>query len=235
MRSVSLALVSGLLLTTVLSGCTDDGGDGNGDGAEPTPAEVLAEAKQHLDETSGVRLTLESEGLPEDVSGLVSADGVLTNAPAFDGTIFVQYAGFTPEVPIIAVDGQVHAQLPLTTGWQEIDPAEYGAPDPAALMNPDTGLSSFLTATTDVTEGDSVRGGANNSEVLTSYSGTLPAATAAVIVPDVTGDVAATYAVTDDGELRSAELVGDFYGTGAEATYVLTVDDYGIEQDITAP
>lgn len=234
MRSLPLALASGLLLTGLLAGCTDDG-DGGDRQADPTPAEVLAQAKQKLDETSGVRLEVTSEDLPEDITGLVSATGVLTRAPGFDGSIVVQYAGFTPEVPVVAVDGKVYAQLPLTTGWQEIDPAEYGAPDPAALMDPATGLSSFLTATTGVTEGDSVRGGANNSEVLTSYSGTLPAATAAVIVPSVAGNVAATYAVNDGGELRSAQLVGDFYGTGAESTYVLTVDDYGTEQDITAP
>ena len=34
-------------------------------------------------------------------------------------------------MPVVAVDGKVYAQLPLTTGYQDIDPAEYGAPDPA--------------------------------------------------------------------------------------------------------
>lgn len=233
MRSPARGATALVLLSALaLAGCTSDGGD---EEAEQSPTEVLAEAKRTLDETSGVRLTLESDGLPSDRDGLVSAEGVLTRAPAFDGTIVVQYAGFSPEVPVVAVAGKVYALLPLTPGWQEIDPAEYGAPDPAVLMDPDKGLSSFLTATTDVEKGDSVRGGADNTEVLTSYSGTLPGETAAVIVPDVAGDVEATYSLTDDGELRTAELTGDFYGTGATMSYTLVVDEYGLEQDITAP
>ena len=68
---------------------------------------------------------------------------------------------------------------PLTSGWQDIDPAEYGAPDPAQLMNPDHGFSSLLAETTDATKGDSVRGGKDNSEVLTEYSGQISGEAAA--------------------------------------------------------
>ena len=228
---LACAALAGLLPALALTACTGD----DTDKPTRTPGQVLAAAKEKLDDASGVRLSLDSEGLPEDQDALVSATGVLTHAPAFDGQIVVQYAGFAPEVPIVAVDGKVFAQLPLTTGWQEIDPAEYGAPDPAALIDPETGLSSFLTATTGVEKGKSVRGGSDNSEVLTSYRGSLPAQTAAVIVPGVAGDVDATYTITDDGELRTAELTGDFYGTGASTTYTLTVEDYGITKEITAP
>lgn len=231
-RRLATAALAAVLPTLLLGACTDDD---DSDKPAATPESVLASAKEKLDETSGVRLTLDSKGMPDDHDGLLSATGVLTHAPAFDGQIVVQYSGFAPEVPIVAVDDKVYAQLPLTTGWQEIDPAEYGAPDPAALIDPDEGLSSFLTATTDVEKGKTVRGGSDNSEVLTSYQGTLPAETAAVIVPNVTGDVDATYTITDEGELRTARLTGDFYGTGASTTYTLTVEDYGIKKDITAP
>jgi hypothetical protein len=40
--------------------------------------------------------------------------------------------------------------------------------------------------------------------------------------------------VSDDSELRSMELTGDFYGAGS-MTYVITFDDYGAEPSITAP
>ncbi len=160
---------------------------------------------------------------------------MLTHQPAFDGKIVVQLAGLKPEVPVVAVNGKVYAQLPLTTGWQEINPADYGAPDPAALMSPNGGLSSMLTATTNVKKGDTVRGGVGNKEVLTSYEGTLPASAAKVILPQVTGDVDATYTLTDDHELRQAVLTGDFYDTGTDETYTVTVDHYGTQKDITAP
>ena len=53
---------------------------------------------------------------------------------------------------LIAVDGKVYAELPLV-GWQDIDPADYGAPDPAALMDTDSGISSLFTATEDADGG----------------------------------------------------------------------------------
>ncbi len=229
LRTVALTL--GALL--LVAGCTgDDGGEDGGS----SPADVLTEAKAALDATTGVHFSLTADELPEDVTGLISADGVLTDAPAFEGTIVVRYLGFEPEVPVVAVDGVVHAQVPLTTGWQQIDPAEYGAPDPAALLADEGGLSDLLPATTGVEEGEQVRGGADNSEILTTYTGTVPGESVAGVIPTAEGDFAATYTISDSGELREAVLTGEFYGAGrGEVTYTVTIDDYGTEQEITAP
>ena len=135
----------------------------------------------------------------------MEAEGVGTHAPAFEGTITVVLAGQAFEVPVVAVDDTVYAQLPLTVGWQDIDPAEYGAPDPAQLMSPDAGFSSLLPETTDVEEGESVRGGEDNSEVLTEYTGTVSGDVVKNIIPTASGDFDATYTITDDGELREAD------------------------------
>jgi lipoprotein LprG len=230
MRRTVLAAVAAAFL---LAGCS--GSDGGHKKAEQTPEQALAAAKKTLDETSGVHFALDSQGVAEGTTALLSGQGVLTDAPAFDGKIVVQFAGLKPEVPVIAVDGKVYAQLPLTTGWQDIDPAAYGAPDPAALMSPDHGLSTMLPATTGLRKGKTVRGGEGNKEVLTSYSGTVPASAAKVIVPTVSGDVDATYTLTSDDELRQAVLTGDFYGNGKTETYTVTVDHYGTQKDIKAP
>lgn len=230
LRTAALAL--GVLL---LAGCT---GDGDEDDAA-SPADVLAEAKTTLDGTSGVRFSLATDQLPDDVTGLISADGVLTDAPAFEGSIVVRYLGFEPEVPVVAVDGTVYAQVPLTTGWQQIDPAEYGAPDPATLLADEGGLSDLLPATTDVEEGEQVRGGANNDEILTEYTGTVPGDAVQAIIPTATGDFDVTYTIADaDGgaELRAADLTGAFYGDASgELTYRVSLDEYDVEQEITAP
>jgi lipoprotein LprG len=129
----------------------------------------------------------------------------------------------------------VYAELPLTSGYQEVDPSEYGAPDPAQLMSPDEGFSSLLTATTDLETGESVRGGADNKEVLTEYTGSVPSTAVANVIPSAEGDFDVTYSITSEGELREAVLTGVFYPDSDEMTYTLEFDDYGTEPDITAP
>ncbi len=236
MRAPTLAALAaaGLLSLGTLSACSDDDSSDGGDA--PTAEEVLAEAKTTLDETSGVQVTLSTNDLPEGVEGLLSADGVGVPDPAaFDGVIRVRFAGFEPEVPVIAVDGVVHAQVPLTTGWSQIDPAEYGAPDPAALMAAEGGFSSLLTSTDGLEQGEQVRGGTDNRDVLTTYTGTVPEEVAATIIPSAEGDFAASYAVSDDGEVRSMELTGNFYGDAGSMTYTVDFDGYGTAPDITAP
>lgn len=203
---------------------------------EQTPAEVLGVARSTLDETSGVELALTTDDLPDGVTGLTSAIGVATQAPAFDGAIKVILSGTEFEVPVVAVDGKVYAQIPLTPGYSDVDPSEYGAPDPAALITPDRGFSSLLPVTTDLEKGETVRGGSDNSEILTTYTGTIPGDAMKKVIPSSSGDTfAASYLITEDGELREAELTGVFYPDSAEMTYTVSFDAYGTEQEIVAP
>lgn len=233
MRARLAAPVLAPLLVSVLAlaGCS---GDDSSSEPSADPTEALAAAKTTFDETSGVKISLSTDDLSEGVDGLIGAEGYGTHAPAFDGEIVVRYAGIEPTVPVVAVDGTVYAQVPLTVGWSEVDPAEYGAPDPAGLMDPDTGFSSLLTATEDVEQGDQVRGGEDNRDVLTTYSGTVAGDVVAGIIPSAEGDFDATYTLSDGDELRSMELTGDFYGAGS-MTYTITFDDYGAEPSISAP
>jgi lipoprotein LprG len=224
-----------VLLMTVavlaLAGCTGD--DASGD--DPTPEEVLADAKATLDGTSGVSIALSTDDLPEGVTAVLRAEGVGTHDPAFDGTLTVVLSGTEFDVPVVAVDGKVWAQIPLTPGWSDVDPEEYGAPDPARLMSPDEGLSSLLPATTELEAGESVRGGEDNREVLTEYTGTVPGDVVDGVIPSASGDFDATYTITDTGELRTARLTGVFYPGTDPMTYAIGFSDYGSSPDITAP
>jgi lipoprotein LprG len=226
-RPATIAVAALLTLTACSGGEESDPG--------PTPKEVMADAKATLDETSGVSITLTAEDLPEGVMAVRRAEGVGTHDPAFDGTLTVVLSGTDFDVPVVAVDGTVWAQIPLTPGWSDVDPAEYGAPDPAQLMSTEDGLSSLLTATTGLQAGESVRGGDDNREVLTEYSGTVPGDVVDGIIPGASGDFDATYTVTDDAELRTARLTGVFYPDTAPMTYVIDFADYGSSPDITKP
>ncbi|MFZ5848468.1 MAG: LppX_LprAFG lipoprotein [Actinomycetota bacterium] len=223
------AAVTGLLAVLALSGCTSDAQED-----ETTPEEVLAAAKTKLDETSGVRIDLSTEELPKGVDGILSAEGVGTHAPAFEGDLEVAVGGFPADVPVVAVDGKVYAKLPFTTKFVEVDPAAYAAPDPAGLMDPDEGLSSLLTSAEGVEEGEQVRDG---EDVLSGYTATVPGEVVASIIPSASADsdFDATFTVDDEGRLREAVLTGPFYPGTDAVTYTVGFASYGTTADITAP
>jgi lipoprotein LprG len=206
-----------------------------GSSGSDDPATALKTARQKLEDTSGVSLVLSTDDLPDGVQGLKSADGTVTSAPAYDGKLGVVTQLGTFSVPVKAVGGKVYAQIPLTPGWSELDPSDYGAPDPSQLISSDKGVPSLLAATTDPKNGQDIRGGTDNKEVLSTYTGTVPASAVSSIIPGASGDFAATYAVTSDGELRQVELSGVFYAGHPANTYTLVLTDYGSSKDITAP
>ncbi|MDT0187198.1 LppX_LprAFG lipoprotein [Microbacterium sp. ARD31] len=228
------ATASVLLSLPALAACSGDSGGAAEDGR--SAEDVLAEAATKLTETSGVELDLSTGTLPEGVSGIAKAAGTVTQAPAFEGSITVVFAGQTAEVPVIAVDDKVYAQLPFTQGaWDTVNPKEYGAPDPSQLVGED-GFAGLLGLTESPEEGESVRGGDNNTEVLTTYSGTVPGDAMDAIIPSSAGDsFDVEWQVNDDGELRKATLTGVFYPRSDPMTYTVEFDGYGAEKEITAP
>jgi lipoprotein LprG len=224
------AVVALLLALLTLSACTGK------DEPDKSPSQTLAAAKQHLDDTSGVRVGLSTKKLPSGVNGLLTADGIGTHDPAFTGKIKVSATGITADAAVVAVDGVVYAELPFTTKYVKIDPADYGAPDPADLMNTEGGLSSLLTSATGVKQGDKVRDG---KSVLSSYSATVPGKAVAAVIPSAStsADFRASFTVSDQDRLARAVLTGPFYpeAKGSDVTYTVTFDDYGTKKNITAP
>ena len=230
---LATAAVAALLALPTLAACSGDDSQAAEEGK--SPEEVLAEASARLTDTSGVDLTLSTPALPDGVSGITRAEGTVTDAPAFEGTITVVFAGQTVDVPVIAVDDTVYAQLPFTPGYDKVNPKEYGAPDPSGLVGED-GFAGLLTLTESPEKGESVRGGADNSEVLTTYSGTVPGDAMDAVIPSSSGDsFDVEWQVTDTGELRTATLTGVFYPRAEEMTYTVEFADYDTEKDITAP
>jgi lipoprotein LprG len=231
-RLVSAAAAVLLALPT-LTACS--GGESKAQEESKTPEDVLAAAATKLIETSGVDLTLSTAALPDGVSGITRAAGTITNAPAFDGSITVVFAGQTVDVPVIAVDDVVYAQLPFTPGWNKVNPKEYGAPDPSQLIGED-GFAGLLGLTENPEAGESVRGGADNKEVLTTYSGTVPGDAMDAVIPSSSGDsFDVEWQVSDDGELRKASMTGVFYPHTDPMTYTVDFADYGTEKQITKP
>jgi lipoprotein LprG len=232
-RLLAAPLALGLALSA-LSACSDDNGDG---GSKESPEQVLAAAKQTLDDTSGVKIELTTKDLPNGVTGITAAEGVGVHPSAFEGTFKLSVSGLPADADVIAVEGKTYAKNSLLLpDWTAIDPADYGAPDPAKLMDPDGGFSGLLAAAEDVKEGDSVRGGKDNKEILTEYTGTISSDAVSALIPAAEGDFSFTYTISDNNELRGAVLKGAFYGKDhGDMTYTLGLDDYGTQKDIKAP
>jgi lipoprotein LprG len=224
------ALVPLVLAVAVMAtGC------GGKPSADQDPATALKTAQHTLEATSGITLSLATDDLPDGVQGLKSASGTVTDAPAYDGTLGVVTGIGSFSVPVKAVGGKVYAQIPLTPGWSQLNPSDYGAPDPSQLISADQGVPSILAATTGAKNGDDIRGGTDNKEVLSTYSGTVPASAVSAIIPGATGSFSATYALTSGDELRQVKLTGVFYAGHPANTYTLVLTDYGTTKDITAP
>lgn len=227
--------LTGVVLAAALvtAGCTGQ----DDKGFEGSDEDALAAAKENLDETPAVDITLKAEDLPSGISGIVvtAAEGTGQHPHSFKGKLTGSLSGLTQEGEVVAIDGKVWIKL-LQPEFEEVDPADYNAPDPGQLMETEGGLSDLLVATEDVEKGEERRGGDDNDEVFTEYSGTLAGDLVKVVIPSASEDTFdVTYAITGDGVLREMELTGQFYPDSADMTYVLTFDNYGEAEEIKAP
>jgi lipoprotein LprG len=232
-RTTRTTLAAAVLLAAgSLAACS------GGDAAETDDAsgpEVLAAAKQQLDDTTGVHLALTTPELPDGVSGVLSAEGDVTKAPAFEGELKVLFSGLTADVPVISVGGKVYAKIPpLQTRWDEVDPADYQAPDPATLIDPDEGVPNWLTAAENVEKGEQERDGRT---VVTVYTASIPGDAVKSAIPTAVAERSfdAEFRIDEDDRLVGGTFTGPFYASGGDVVYDLTLTDYGLDKDITAP
>jgi lipoprotein LprG len=217
------ALVALTAATLTLTACT---GSSDDETKDPRVSHgPLADAQQKLLATSGVDLTLTTERLPRGVDGVRRLAGTLTSAPAFEGKAGVRVNDLPATLPMVAVDGAVYARLPFTDSFVEVDPAAYGAPDPAELLDPDHGLAGWLGATKGAKEDGS------------TVTGTVPGKVVKAAIPSARaqGKFRASWHLDDKGILQDATVTGPFYGRAADVTYTLDLGEYDLSPDITAP
>lgn len=220
----AVALAASLVLG--VAGCQGDEA-----GSTESPEDRLAEAKRSFDDAEYIDFTLSTDTLPTGLEGLLSAEGTGTHDPAFDGEVKVQ-TNLDVTAPLIAVNDTVYIKLPFSD-WSTIDPAGYGAPDPAQLMDPEQGISSLFTATDNLQAGDPQRDG---ETVVTPLDGTIPGAAVKKVFPSSgTDDFDVTYRLTDDNAIDGIDITGPFYEGSPDVTYSISLDLNGDELVIEAP
>ena len=223
------ALMAALLL---LSGC--GGGGDTAKKAEQTPQQAMELAKKKFDDASSVQIDLSTKSTPSGGNGVLGASGTLTQAPAFKGDVKVVLNGLTATVPITSVDDKVYAQLPLQTQYTVIDPSDYGAPDPAAFADPETGLSSLLTQIDGLEKKGKSRSG---DQILTTYTGTLPGKAVKEIIPSAAAGQTyeTTVGVDEKGYARTVKITGTFFAGSDNVTYNVKLSNYDAGVKISAP
>ncbi len=223
------ALVLGAVLL-VLGSAAGCGGAGKAS-AKPV-GDRLAAAQKYLDQTKAVTISLSTPKLPQGVQGILKASGVGTKTPAFKGTISVVRSGLSIEVPVISVNGAVYIQF--AGSWQKVDPAKFGAPDPANLFKSGTGLSSLLSDVKGAKAGKDVRQG---KDVLSTITGTVPGAKVASIIPTASAkaDFSTKFVLDAKDHLVTAVLSGPFYPKADDVTYTIGFSKYGVTEPIKAP
>jgi lipoprotein LprG len=229
-RRMSIAAGATVLIAvSLLSGCSDDSSDATPDEL----ADRLAAAKTQLDEAASVEFQLAADELPDDVTGLLEANGTGTHEPAFEGDVSVSAMGGV-DADVIAIGDDVWAQISFSPTYVPVDPTELGAPNPATLFDPDAGVTTFLTSTDDLQAGEESRDG---DLVLTTVTGTLPGDIVQRLIPsaDESADFDVEYRITDDDALHDAEMTGPFYGDSGDITYTMSLSASDEQVDITAP
>lgn len=229
-------LALGLSGALLLGGCSSGGEDDASGTSAPSAADRLAQAHAVLLDAGSVHLALAGADLPEDVKNyVISADGSGTmDPPAFTGTITARVAGIQADVPTVAVDGDLWVKLPYTPAFVRTDPDVLNVPDPATLLDPESGLVGLLPQTLEPAFGGKSRVGA---EVVQEITGSLPgeAVTQLLRVGDNASDFDVTYGLVETSwEVRTVAITGPFYPP-ATSTYTLTFDDYGVPVTVTKP
>ncbi|WP_181407668.1 LppX_LprAFG lipoprotein [Nocardioides sambongensis] len=172
-RRLALAIAVPAVASLALAGCT---GSDEPETADQTPEDVLSEAKSLLDETSGITVRMST---PDDpgTDYLSEATGTIVADPAsFEGKISGRVAGFPgSDIGVVSIDGSVYIDVPLQGWTDQYQPADFCAPDPATLLDPDSGVSSLLTAADDVEAGESQRSEDDASVVITPTPAPCPA------------------------------------------------------------
>jgi lipoprotein LprG len=215
----------------VLGGCSGS----SGEKADPGKlAARLATAKKTLDAAEAINISLSTGKLPSGVTGLLSAKGVGNHTPAFKGKVTVITGGTSLGANVIAVGGKVYAKTSFAPVYLSVDPASLKAPDPASLLDTDSGITQILTKTRKLAAGGKSRDG---SDVLTTIKGSLPGNVVRTIIPsaDAARTFTVAYRLDAKDVLRDVTLVGKFYPDGGDVTYTVKLTTSDTPVSITKP
>lgn len=233
-RFRALAALVAISAVGAITACS--GADSANSGARTDRASaLLADAKKKLDSTDSLHFTLTTADVPDGSANLRGGEGSAARPDKFKGDIKVSFAGTTANVKVVSVGGKFYAKLPITAGYTEVDPKQFGVGDPGRYMQKDGGVSTLLVKAKDAKLGKKSR---VNGEVVQEVHATIPGIVVSDLLTsaDPTKPVTATFSIVEgSNELRKAVVTGPFFEKGVDSTLTIVLDRYGEKVDISAP
>lgn len=225
MRGGSLGAAC-LALALLAAGC--------GGGAPKVPAsKLLAEARSTLNATNSVHFVITSTNSGGG-SVVTGGSGGLVRPSGLVGTFDVSLDGLPLTVKIKAKGAKFYVELPFTSTYVKTSPSKYDIGDPAQLLSRTDGLSKILG----VSIGAKVSGTTRLSgELLDEVSATVPGADVPVLSDLAPAKPVIMVADIDPSshQLRRVTLTGPFVTAKSDATYVVTLTDYGASVIVNLP
>ncbi|MFN8099853.1 MAG: LppX_LprAFG lipoprotein [Dermatophilaceae bacterium] len=202
------------------------------------PTTALSKAKTTLDTAKAVTIDLKSSSaVPTGHNGVSAAKGtglIDATTPKFKGKVSAVVNGTPATVEMVGIGEKTWMSF-FSPKLTPIDMADLGAPDPALLFKPDTGLASMLGKASGATMGTEQRYG---KEVLQTYTAKVPGQVVVDLLhlSDAKETLDAEFEIEPtSGQLRVAKLTGVYYEGEPKSTYTVVLTDYGKTIDIAQP
>lgn len=226
-RRAAIAVAGVAVLASLGAACSS---------SKPANAQaLLSSAKSTLDNTPAAHFTLSStNATTSGGTTITGGEGDMQRPDKLKGSLNVVVHGVNASVQVVAVGDQVYAKLPFATKFSKIDPTTFGLGNPSQLIDPDSGLSTLLSAAT----GAKVTGQERiNGELVDDVTATIPGSSVPVLPDANPTEPVRMVAAIDPGnhQLRRVTLTGPFVKKGSSSTFTLTLTSYGENVQIVLP
>ncbi len=212
-------------LALVLAAC---GGTGTPSVSAP---KLLSGAEAALNATNSVHFVITSTNSGGG-SVITGGNGYLVRPAGITGSFDVSLSGLPVTLKVLGQGSKFYVQL--FGRYVQTDPAKYDIANPAQFLSRTDGLSQILG----VAEGAKVTGTTRLSgELLDQVNATVPGNDIPVISDLAPAKPVQMTADIDPGshQLRQVTLTGPFVVASSDATYVVTLTDYGKSVRVTLP
>ncbi|MGH9131712.1 MAG: LppX_LprAFG lipoprotein [Acidimicrobiales bacterium] len=224
MRKVSLGAAC-VALALLATGC--------GGSPQVPAAKLLVSAQAALNATHGVHfvITSQNSGGGDAVTG---GEGDLIRPAGLVGTFDLRLSGLPLTLAVKAEGERFYVKVPFSSSYVETSPSKYGIGNPAQFLSRPDGLSKILGVATDARVTGTTR---LSGELLDEVSASVPGADIPVLSDYAPAKPVAMVAEIDptSRQLRRVTLTGPFVVASTEATYVVTLTDYGDSASVNLP